>query len=157
MKKSFVRGACALGVALALAGCAETPMGPRVQMIPPPGKSYEQFMAEKQQCQTYAENDVHGQAEHENHRALIGALVTTAAGAALGGAIGGGGGAGIGAASGALGGGLGGAGYSGGQESGIQLQYDQTYTACMVSRGNKMPANAVIVQPNGMGPSAYAQ
>ncbi|CAI3951607.1 MULTISPECIES: glycine zipper family protein [Commensalibacter] len=145
-----------IGAILALTSCAETPMGPQVQITPPPGKTFEQFLAEKQDCQKYAANDVHGQASHQNKRAIIGGVLATAAGAGLGGALGGASGAGIGAAGGALGGGLGATSYSQGKQVGIQTQYDQTYTACMVARGNKMTPNAVVVQPNGDN-SVYAQ
>lgn len=145
-----------IGAILTLTSCAETPMGPQTQMTPPPGKTFEQFLAEKQDCQKYAANDVQGQASHYNKKGALGGLLATGAGAGLGAALGGGSGAAIGAAGGALGGGLGATSYSEGKQKNIQTQYDQTYTACMVARGNKMTPNAVVVQPNG-GNSVYAQ
>ncbi|CAI3934336.1 unnamed protein product [Commensalibacter communis] len=156
MKIYKLRTIALMGAILALTSCAETPLGPQVQMTPPPGKTFEQFLAEKQDCQKYAANDVHGQASHQNKRAIIGGLLATGAGAGLGAALGGGSGAAIGAAGGALGGGLGATSYSNGKQGNIQTQYDQTYTACMVSRGNKMKPDAVITQPNGDN-SVYAQ
>lgn len=151
-----LRLATLMGAVLALVSCAETPMGPQVQMTPPPGKTFEQFLAEKQDCQKYAANDVQGQASHYNKRSIIGGVLATGAGAGLGAALGGGSGAAIGAAGGALGGGLGATSYSDGKQKNIQTQYDQTYTSCMVARGNKMTPNAVVVQPNGSN-SVYAQ
>lgn len=144
-----------IGSVLTLVSCAETPMGPRVQMLPPAGKTFEQFAAEKQGCQQFAANDVQGQASHQNTKGILGGVAATALGAGLGAAIGGGSGAAIGAAGGALGGGLGGASYSDGKQAGIQTQYDQTYTACMVARGNKIAPDAVIIRSNGDN-SAYA-
>lgn len=155
MKIYNLRTVALMGLIFTLVSCAETPMGPRVQMLPPPGKTFEQFAQEKQDCQKYAADDVKGQASHQNKKGILGGVLATAAGAGLGGALGGASGAGIGAAGGALGGGLTATSYSGGQQAGIQTQYDQTYTACMVSRGNKMKADTAIVQPSGN--SVYAQ
>ncbi|MDI2091429.1 glycine zipper family protein [Commensalibacter oyaizuii] len=157
MKFFKLRLVALTGSILALVSCAETPMGPRVQMLPPSGKSFEQFSMEKQECQRLAAADVNGQASHQNKRAIIGGVLATAAGAGLGGALGGGSGAGIGAAAGALGGGLAASNYSDGKQGGIQTQYDQTYTSCMVAKGNKMVPNAVVTQPSGQDNSVYAQ
>ncbi|WP_249110532.1 glycine zipper family protein [Neokomagataea anthophila] len=124
---------------LALAGCAETPMGPTVQVYPAPGKNYQTFLQEQQFCKTQAENAVAGQASHENQRALLGAVATTALGTGLGAALGGGTGAGIGAASGALGSGLGGGLYSRDQQGGIQSQYNNAFAQCMLTYRNVIP------------------
>nr|WP_294915871.1 glycine zipper family protein [uncultured Neokomagataea sp.] len=124
---------------LALAGCAETPMGPTVQVYPAPGKNYQTFLQEQQFCKTQAESAVAGQASHENQRALLGAVATTALGTGLGAALGGGTGAGIGAASGALGAGLGGGLYSRDQQGGIQSQYNNAFAQCMLAYHNILP------------------
>ena len=132
--------------AAGLAGCAEQPMGPTVQVLPKPGKPYANFVTEQNFCQQQAGGAVSGQAQAANQRGVIGGLLATAAGAALGGAIGGGAGAGIGAASGgALGLGIG-SSTSGSHQGLIQQQYDNVYVQCMVAYGNVLP-QPVIVQP----------
>jgi hypothetical protein len=114
-------------------------MGPTVQVMPGPGKSFDQFTYDQAGCKQYAESAVAGQAQNANNRAVGAGLLTTALGAGLGAAIGGGRGAGIGAASGALGGTAIGAGMSSGEQGGIQLQYDNAYAQCMYGHGNMVP------------------
>lgn len=124
---------------LLLSGCAQTPMGPTVQVMPGPGKPFDAFQYDQIACKQFAEQAVSGQAQNTNMRAVGGAALTTALGAGLGAAIGGGRGAGIGAASGAVGGaGLGALGSSGAQ-GGIQQQYDNAFAQCMYAKGNMVP------------------
>ncbi len=138
----------ALAGAVLLQGCAVTPSGPLVQVMPGPGKPFEQFAQDQAVCKDYASNQVAGQAEAANQRAVGGAVLGTVLGAGLGAAVGGGRGAAIGAGSGAaIGTGIGanGSAYAGG---GIQAQYDNAYVSCMVSKGNRLPAPPpVYVQP----------
>lgn len=126
--------------ALMLAACAETPMGPTAMVLPGPGKDYATFSQEQNFCRSQAASSVNGQAERQNHRALLGGLATTALGAGLGAAAGGGVGAGIGAGAGALGGTLGGGAYSNSRQGGIQQQYDNAYVQCMIAYKNVLPA-----------------
>ncbi|GBR44074.1 glycine zipper family protein [Neokomagataea thailandica] len=140
----------AVTLCLALAGCAETPMGPTVQVYPAPGKNYQTFLQEQQFCKTQAESAVAGQASHENQRALLGAVATTALGTGLGAALGGGAGAGIGAASGALGSGLGGGIYSRDQQGGIQTQYNNAFAQCMLTYHNILPGYNTPVRPQSV-------
>lgn len=121
-----------------IAACAQTPMGPTVQVVPGPRKSFEVFQNDGAGCQQYAQGAVAGQAETANNRAIGGAVLGTVLGAGLGAAIGGGRGAGIGAASGALLGTAGGTGYSADAQGGIQAQYDNAFAQCMYSRGNRV-------------------
>jgi hypothetical protein len=114
-------------------------MGPTVQVMPGPGKSFEAFQYDQAGCKQFAEQAVAGQAQNANTRALVGGAITTALGAGLGGAIGGGSGAGIGAASGALGGGAIGAASSANAQAGIQQQYDNAFAQCMYAHGNAVP------------------
>jgi hypothetical protein len=132
-----VSGVAVLG--LLLSGCAQTPLGPTVQVMPGPGKSFEAFTYDQAACKQYATDSVAGQAQNANTRAVGAAALTTVLGAGLGAAIGGGHGAGIGAASGALGGTAIGAGMSSGDQGGIQLQYDNAFAQCMYSKGNMVP------------------
>ncbi len=138
------------GIVAMLAGCAATPMGPTVQVMPGPGKSFDVFQIDQANCKTYAASQVQGQAEAANQRAIGGALLTTVVGAGLGAAIGGaagnaGAGAAIGAAAGAAGGGAYGADASTMAQYSIQQQYDNAFAQCMYSKGELVPGFAPVV------------
>jgi hypothetical protein len=147
------------GAALLLAGCAQTPMGPTVQVMPGAGKSFEAFLADQSTCKGYAVDQVKGQVELTNQRAVGAAVLTTVLSAALGAAVGGGWGAagqgaGIGAAMGAANGTAIGAGMSSGDQYGIQMQYDNAYSQCMYSKGELVPG---LAPPPGPPPAvAYS-
>jgi peptidoglycan hydrolase-like protein with peptidoglycan-binding domain len=145
-----------LSAGLLLAGCASTPMGPTVQVMPAANKPFDVFQEDQIICRQFAQQQVGGQAESANTRAIGGAAVGTLLGAGLGAAIGGGQGAGIGAASGALLGTGVGAGTSGGTQLTIQQQYDNAYSQCMYSKGNQVPGfqPAVVYAPPPPPPSA---
>jgi outer membrane lipoprotein SlyB len=128
----------ALLPAAGLAACAQAPMGPTVQVLPGARKSFEAFQLDAATCQQYSQGQVAGQAETANNRAIGGAVLGTVLGAGLGAAVGGGRGAGIGAASGAGLGTAAGAGYSADAQGGIQAQYDNSYSQCMYSKGNRV-------------------
>jgi len=124
---------------LVLSGCAQTPMGPTVQVMPGPGKSFEAFTFDQAGCKQYAESSVAGQAQNANNRAVGAAAIGTVLGAGLGAAIGGGRGAAIGAGSGAIAGTSVGMGSSSSEQYGIQQQYDNAFAQCMYSKGNMVP------------------
>lgn len=129
----------AAAATLLLAGCAQTPMGPTIPVMPGANKSFGDFQNDQLVCRQFAAQSVAGQAQNANVRGLGAAALTTALGAGLGAAIGGGSGAGIGAASGALGGaGIGAVTSSNAQQS-IQQQYNIAFAQCMFSRGNSVP------------------
>ncbi len=135
-------GAGLSGVAvcgLLLSGCAQTPMGPTVQVMPGPGKSFDQFTYDQAGCKQYAESQVAGQAQNANNRAVGAAAIGTVLGAGLGAAIGGGRGAAIGAGSGAIAGTGLGMSSSANDQYGIQQQYDNAYAQCMYSHGDMVP------------------
>ena len=134
--KAGVSGVAALGL---LAGCAQTPLGPTVQVMPGPGKSFDAFNFDQAGCKQYAEGSVSGQAQNANTRAVGAAAIGTVLGAGLGAAVGGGSGAAIGAGSGAVVGTGVGMGSSANQQYGIQQQYDNAYAQCMYSKGNMVP------------------
>ena len=140
--------ALALGVSavLMLQACASTPMGPTVQVNPGPGKSWPQFSEDKNFCEAEASRSVAGQADAANDKAVGAAVVGAALGAALGGAAGGGRGAGTGAAAGGIVGTAVGTNQSGHAQYSIQQQYNNTYVACMATRGNPSAAPVVIRQ-----------
>src|SRR5271165_6392519 len=137
---------------LLLAACAETPMGPTVQVLPGPGKSFSSFQNDQAICRQFAEQAVRDQAQGANLRGLGTAALTTALGAGLGAAIGGGQGAAIGAAAGAVGGsGLGLVRTSNAQNS-IQALYDNAFVQCMFSLGNAVPnTGPMMTQPQAPG------
>jgi len=132
------------GILVCLAGCAQTPMGPTIQVMPGRNVSFDQFQFDLATCKNFAENQVAGQAQAANDRAVATGAVTTLVGAGLGAAIGAatgnvGAGAAIGAAT-----GLGGGALVGGRTADranwtIQQQYDNAFAQCMFSRGNQVP------------------
>jgi len=138
---------CAMIAAIALTGCAPTVMAPTVPVMPGQNKSFDQFSADQQTCQGYANAQTAPLSAQANNQALGGALLTTALGAGLGAAIGGGRGAAIGAASGAVVGGAAGAQGSSLAGMSIQQQYNIFYSQCMYARGNQVP---------GFSPNQYA-
>jgi len=131
-------------VALLLAGCASTPMGPTVRAMPPAGKSFDQFAMEQSFCKQYADDQVRGQAEHANTTGIVEGLAGTALGAGLGAAVGGGQGAAIGAAAGAVAGTAVGGSTSSHEQKSIQRQYNDAYLQCMAAKGNNTPTPMVV-------------
>src|SRR5262245_38478841 len=129
-----------LGAVILLSACAETPMGPTVQVMPGPNTSLASFQNDQATCRQFAQQAVSDQVQGANLRGLGTAALTTALGAGLGGAIGGGRGAGIGAAGGALGGAGVAAGGAANTQGAIQAQFDNAFAACMFSLGNTVPS-----------------
>jgi hypothetical protein len=150
-------GAALIG--LLLSGCAQTPLGPTVQVMPGPGKSFDAFQYDQAGCKQFAEGAVSGQAQNANNRAVGAATIGTVLGAGLGAAIGGGRGAAIGAGSGAVAGTGFGVGSSSNDQYGIQQQYDNAFAQCMYSKGNMVPGygpmmvNAPPPMPSGPDPN----
>lgn len=146
---------------LLLAGCAQTPMGPTVQVMPGPGKSFGAFQADNEYCKSYAASQVQGQADNANQRAVGAAALSTALGVGAGALIGSvsgnaGAGAAIGGAAG-LGVGTGiGAGNSQNAQYSIQQQYDNAFSQCMYSKGHQVagyaPASPPPPPPVAYGP-----
>jgi hypothetical protein len=130
---------------LMIGGCATMPAGPSVMVLPPPGKSFEQFQAEDAVCRQWASQQIGlSPQETANQNTATGAVLGTAIGAGLGAAIGSvsgsaGAGAAIGGASGLL------LGTSAGAQSGqvygwrAQRRYDIAYMQCMYAKGNNVP------------------
>jgi len=147
MMRVYAGAAGAMVAAIALGACAPTIMAPTVPVMPGANKPFDQFTADQQTCQGYANSQTAPLAAQANNQALGGALLTTALGAGLGAAVGGGRGAAIGAASGALVGGSMAAQGSSVAGMGLQQQYDIYYSQCMYARGNQVP---------GFSPNLYA-
>ncbi|OGA41398.1 MAG: hypothetical protein A3G28_00770 [Betaproteobacteria bacterium RIFCSPLOWO2_12_FULL_68_19] len=130
-----------IGLVVVLAGCASTPTGPGVLVLPGTGKSFDQFRLDEHECRQYAHAQVGGStadqaaADAGVKSAVVGTAVGTVAGAALGGHHGAGVGAGVGLAAGALAG-------TGAAESSsrrLQQRYDFGYQQCMYAKGHKIP------------------
>ena len=139
----------AAGLASLLAGCATTPMGPTVQAMPGPGKTFDAFQADNNGCKAFASDQVRGQADVSNQRTAGTVALGTVLGAGLGAAVGGaygnaGAGAAIGAASGATTGTAYGAGSGANDQAMIQQQYDNAYSQCMYARGEQVPGYAPV-------------
>jgi hypothetical protein len=127
-----------LCVALTLAGCVSPPVqGPRVAIMPTPGKPLDLFAAEDQYCRGYAQQtlgpDTRGEA------AVGAAVVGTLLGAAVGSATSGRhyNNTAAGAATGLLMGTAIGAGNSAEAGYNAQQRYDIAYEQCMVSKNNQ--------------------
>jgi hypothetical protein len=145
-------GYAALGGVLFLGACAQNPMGPTVQVLPGPGKSFSAFQNDQGVCRQFADQAVRDQAQGANLRGLGTAAITTVLGAGLGAAIGSGQGAAVGAAAGAVGGAGLGAVRSSNTQNSIQAQYDNAFVQCMYSLGNSVPSGGpTMVQPQAPG------
>ena len=138
----------------ALASCAQG-IVPTVQVLPPAGKPFAAFQLDQHDCSILAGNQVRPMMDQAAYAGLGTAVIGTALGAGLGAAIGGGRGAGIGAAAGAIGGTDVAADQGATSNIKIQALLDNTYAACMSSRGNIVQAPQtvfvaappVIIQP----------
>lgn len=127
---------------IAAGGCATIPPGPSVMVLPPSGKSFDEFRMEDSACRQWAESRIGwGANDTVNQNIAGGAAIGTMMGAGLGALIGSASGnVGAGAAIGAAGGmALGAAGatapaHAAGYE--VQRRYDIAYQQCMASKGN---------------------
>jgi hypothetical protein len=125
-----------------LAGCASTPSGPNVMVLPGSGKSFDQFRFDDHECRQFAHVQSGGNAPDQAgvDAGMRSAAVGAAVGAVAGAAIGRSGhamaaGAGIGTAGGALAG-AGAAAQTGGT---VQQRYDMGYQQCMYAKGHQIP------------------
>ncbi len=147
---------------LLLAGCAQTPMGPTVQVMPGPGKSFDQFQYDQSSCKGFAEQAVAGQAQNANNQAVGAAALTTALGAGLGAAVGSGWhhgagpGAAYGAGAGAVTGAAIGADMSSNAQMSIQQQYDNAFAQCMYAKGEMVPGYGPMMSQSPPPPPSAA-
>ena len=124
-----------------LAACTTLPTGPTVAVMPAPGKPFEVFAQEEQQCRAYAASSSgvsNNEASNTNLAAnmALGTVVGAAAGALIGGNHQGAGvGAGVGLLAGTAAGGSNGA-YAGYD---AQTRYNISYQQCMYAKGNQLP------------------
>jgi hypothetical protein len=143
----------AIAVALlALQGCAVSPAGPSVLVLPGAQKTQAQFQADQAGCHQQAQAQVAPSVDAVNNQAAATVVVGTAIGAAIGALMGYGGYGGYGhyanqAAAWGAGAGLmygGAVGSSSSQASnlGLQQRYDNAFAQCMVLLGHQMPGLA---------------
>lgn len=154
--KTMTRIALSVGVVASIAGCAQIPAGPTVQVLPGANKPFEKFQEDQILCKSYAHDQVAGQSETANERALAGTLIGAALGAGVGAATGGGHGAGVGAAVGGVGGTAIGAMSSDSSGKSIQEQYNNAYSQCMYAKGNQVIAHPAPVHVIQQAPAYYA-
>lgn len=123
-----------------LSACATLPNGPRVAVMPAPGKPFDLFVAEDRQCRAFAEQSI-GTAPQDlaAQNVVNNAVVGTAVGAAVGALGGGGRGAATGAAVGMVAGTASGAGQANYAGADAQRRYDIAYQQCMYAKGNQLP------------------
>lgn len=132
-----------LAATLLLAGCASTPNGPTVNVMPGVDrkghvKPLELFAQDAAVCRNYAAADVEGGASRANWTQAAVAGGGTLLGAGLGAALGGGRGAAIGAGGGALAGATVSGLKSGADQNTLQKRYDMAYMQCMSTKGNRV-------------------
>lgn len=125
---------------LIFAGCSSTtPTGPKVAVMPAPGKPFDQFVGEDTICRQFALQSINGTPKDAKNNAVGTALAGTAIGTAAGALIGGRSGASVGAGVGLIGGSAAGAGEAGYEARDIQWSYDNAYAQCMYAKGNQVP------------------
>jgi len=131
---------------IGLVGCASTPVGPSLTVMPAPGIAFSVFQADDQECRTFAQNSLNTTADDLAAKNTAKTAIVGAAIGAVAGAMADGGSArnvGTGAAVGLLGGAAMGA--SGGNEAGkeVQRRYDISYQQCMYSKGHQVPGYSI--------------
>jgi outer membrane lipoprotein SlyB len=147
---------------LALAGCATTPTGPNVMVLPGSSKSFDAFRIDDAQCRDFAMGQIGASpARAGADRTAVGAAIGTGLGAAAGAAIGAAGGeapagAAIGAGTGLLLGSAAGASHGYGVGLSLQHRYDMAYMQCMYAEGHQIPGawGAVSAAPPEPPPRA---
>jgi uncharacterized protein YcfJ len=146
INKNLLKVSLLATLTIGLVGCASTPVGPSLTVMPAPGVPFTIFQADDQECRTFAQNSLNTTADdiaakNTAKTAVIGAAIGAVAGAMADG--GSSRNVGTGAAIGLLGGAAMGAG--GGNEAGkeVQRRYDISYQQCMYSKGHQVPGYSI--------------
>ncbi|MGR9108850.1 MAG: YMGG-like glycine zipper-containing protein [Gammaproteobacteria bacterium] len=126
---------------MASVGCAFTPTGPSVMVLPGSGADFEHFRADDLYCRDFALRQIGGQTPGQvaTDSGVASALLGAGIGAAAGAAFGGGQGAAIGAGTGLLAGTLFGSAEANQTYHGAQYSYDANYMQCMYAKGHRVP------------------
>lgn len=141
------RSLAAITAALLTAGCATTPTGPMVRVMPPPNKPFEVFAQEQIDCEHYASDQVAGAAHAANNQALGATALGAVLGLGVGAATGSGRAAIVGAATGGAIGTAVGANQSTYAGLCLQRRYDIAYSQCMYAKGNYVPGMVAELPP----------
>jgi outer membrane lipoprotein SlyB len=136
-----------LAAGLLLTGCATTPTGPMVRVMPAPNKPFEVFAQEQTDCEHYASDQVAGGAQAANNRALGATALGAVLGLGVGAATGSGRAATVGAATGGAIGAALGANQSSYASYSLQRRYDIAYSQCMYAKGNYVPGMMAATPP----------
>lgn len=131
---------------IVMVGCATTPVGPSLTVMPAPGKPFDVFKNDDKECREYAQNSLNTTADeiaakNTAKTAVVGAVLGAVAGAVADG--GSSRNVGTGAAVGLLGGAAMGAAGGGDASKEVQRRYDIAYQQCMYSKGNQVPGYAI--------------
>lgn len=146
--------------ALFVAACASVqPTGPTLQVMPAPGKPFEVFMVEDQQCRGYALSANAGDEQKAQDAAGASVAVGAVVGTVIGVLVGGGRqGAGVGAGVGLLMGSAGGNEEMRNARREAQWRYNAAYAQCMYAKGNQVPGYALQLPPTApTGPAEAAK
>lgn len=143
---NFKKFSIVSALTLSLVGCASTPVGPSLTVMPAPGVPFQVFQTDDQECRAYAQNSLNTTADDVAAKNTAKTAVIGAALGAVAGAMADGGSArnvGTGAAVGLLGGAA--IGASGGNDASkeVQRRYDISYQQCMYSKGHQVPGYAI--------------
>jgi len=139
LKKGLIFGV----TVVMLAGCVSMPTGPRVAVMPAPGKPFELFVQEDKICRQFAEQSIGKNANDRAAETFVGSAAAGAAiGATVGGLLGGHDGASSGAGMGIITGSMIGAEESRYSASDAQRRYDIAYQQCMYAKGNQLPGQS---------------
>ena len=134
MRIASVRTALLSGsILVLLAGCVTPPPGPMIDSRPGPNKTWDQYRADDQTCQGYANDVVAGNVNSANDREVTNTILGAAIGTGVGAAVGNTRGAVAGGVIGAILG-LGGSNPNYSQYS-AQRRYDIAYARCMRAKG----------------------
>ncbi len=142
---------------LTLAGCATTPTGPGVLVLPGTGKNFEQFNRDEVACRDYAMRGLEGKAPGKvgTDSAVASSVAGTAVGAIAGAALGGRDGAAIGAGTGLLFGSAVGSESGRYERSSAQTRYDNAYIQCMYGAGHRVPVPAGMFSNDSRPAASY--
>jgi outer membrane lipoprotein SlyB len=136
-----------LAAGMLLTGCATTPTGPMVRVMPAPNKPLEVFAQEQADCEHYASDQVVGGAQAANNRALGATALGAVLGLGVGAATGSGRAATVGAATGGAIGAAVGANQSSYAGYSLQRRYDIAFSQCMYAKGNYVPGMMAATPP----------
>jgi hypothetical protein len=131
-----------------LGACASVPNGPSSMALPGTGKNFDQFQADDATCKQFAQSEIGGKTANEagNDSMARTAVLGTALGAVVGAIAGGGHGAAVGAGVGAVGGLAVGSNESEYSARETQRRYDNAYTQCMYSKGERVRVTGSLTQ-----------